>query len=361
MAKNKLVSINIITFNAQDLIKKCLEAILAQAYSNIEILIIDNASTDKTIEVIRKTGIDYNFNFHTISNKENLGFAVGQNMGIKNSKGDYVLVLGQDVLIDKNFIRNTVETIEVNEKIGSVQGKLYKITKNMWEAKPPTYSPLTEDLASLLIDTTGLLMFKNRRIVNRGQGERDENQYSRGEIFGVDGAAALYRRKALEDTKLPVLRGATPKSDEFEYFDEDFFMYKEDVDLAWRLKLYNWKAIFEPNAIGYHLRGAGEKAVTSYLKVARERKKIKSFAKYYSFKNQRLMQIKNELCSLFLANFCRIIVKEIGAWSYVLFFEKYTWKVIKNLFKQLPSSCRKRKIIMSRKKVGSKDMKKWFN
>ncbi len=352
MVKNKLISINIVTFNAQDLIEKCLEAILTQTYSNIEILIIDNASIDKTLEIVHKTGIGLSSNFRIISNKENLGFAKAHNIGIKNSKGIYVLVLGQDVLLDKNFVKNVVETIEINEKVGSVQGKLYKTTKDRWRD-----GLLIKDI----LDTTGLLMFKNRRIVNRGQGEKDKNQYLRGEIFGVDGAAALYRRRALEDTKLPLLRGRIPKLDEFEYFDEDFFMYKEDVDLAWRLQLYGWKAIYEPKATGYHLRGAGEKAVTNYLKIAKERKKIKSFAKYYSFKNQRLMQIKNELCSLFLANFYCIIIKEIGSWGYLLFFEKYTWKVIKNLFKQLPSAWRKRKIIMKRKKITSKDMKKWFN
>ncbi len=157
-----------------------------------------------------------------------------------------------------------------------------------------------------------------------------------------------------------MFKNKKPYKDKFEYFDEDFFMYKEDVDLAWRMRLYGWKTIYEPNAIGYHLRGAGEGAVSSYLKIAKARRKISQLAKYHSFKNQRLMQIKNELCALFLAHFCRIIIKEVGSWIYVLFFEKYTWKAIKQLVKKIPKAGRKRKIIMNRKRATASEMKKWF-
>jgi len=264
------------------------------------------------------------------------------------------LCLNQDAILDKDFIKHAVEAMEVDEKIGAVQGKLYKI-RDMGEIRSPA-----GDRISNIIDTTGLLMFKNRRVVSRGQGEKDRGQYQRGEIFGVDGAAPLYRRKALEDIKLPILKGRAPKLDEFEYFDEDFFMYKEDIDLAWRMRLYDWKAVYEPKAVGYHLRGAGEEAVRNYLKIAKARRKISDFAKYHSFKNQRLMQIKNELPALFFRDFYRIIIKEIAAWLYALLFEKYTWKAIRELCKQIPKAWRKRKIIVSHKKVGAKKMAMWF-
>ena len=192
-------------------------------------------------------------------------------------------------------------------------------------------------------------MLKNRRFVNRGQGEEDRNQYKAGEIFGVDGAAPLYRRKTLEDVKI-----------NNEYFDEDFFCYKEDVDLAWRMRLYGWKAVYEPKALAYHLRGAGEKAIKNYVSVALARRKISKFAKFYSFKNQRLTQIKNELPGLFLRDIFAIVVKEIGAWFYVLFFEHYTWKAIRELIKQAPGAWRKRKIIMVNKKIGNKEMRKMY-
>jgi len=353
MSKKSLVSVNILTHNSQDLIGPCLNSVLKQTYKDIEILVIDNASTDNTLKVISKLISSSRINIKLIKSKDNLGFAAGHNIGIKKCNGEYILCLNDDAVLSKNFIKNAIEAIEVDKKIGAIQGKLYKI-RNMREAQF-----LAEGQTPNIIDSTGLLMFKNRRIVCRGQGEKNENQYKKGEIFGVDGAVALYRRKALDDIKLPIYRGATAQL-EFEYFDEDFFMYKEDVDLAWRLRLYGWKSIYEPKAVGYHLRGAGEGAVKDYVSVVKSRKKISKIAKYYSFKNQRLMQIKNEIPSLLFRDFYRIIVKEICAWAYVLIFERYTWKAIKELFKDIPNALRKRKIIMARKKSSSKEMKRWF-
>lgn len=364
---SKLVSVNIVSYNAQDLIEPCLESVFNQTYKNIEILVIDNASTDNTLEKIQitKSKFQTNSNIKIIKNSKNFGFSAGHNIGIRESRGKYILFLNQDVILDKDFIKNVIEAMEVDEKIGAVQGKLYKIT-NMREFDTnntnKNFSEISSESVKVsdILDTTGLLMFKNRRVVCRGQGEKDKNQYGRGEIFGVDGAAPLYRRKALEETKLSLFRGATPKSDEYEYFDEDFFMYKEDVDLAWRMRLYDWKAVYEPTAIGYHLRGAGEGAVKDYASIIKARKKISDFAKYYSFKNQRLMEIKNDLFILRLLHFHRIIIKEIGAWVYILFFEKYSWKAIKDLFKQMPLAWRKRKFIMKRRKTRAAKIAKWF-
>lgn len=335
MTENKSVSVNILTYNAQDLIGQCLKSVLGQTYSNIEILVVDNGSEDKTLEKASAfvpqggTSADKG-NFRVIENKENLGFSIGHNIGIRESKGEYVLCLNQDVVLDKDFIKYAVEAMEKDEKSGAVQGKLYKKDK--------------------ILDTTGLLVYKNRRFVNRGQGEEDKGQYNKTEeIFGVDGAAPLYKRKALEDTKI-----------NNEYFDEDFFMYKEDVDLAWRMRLYGWKAVYESGAIGYHLRGAGDGAVRTARAIIKQRRKISRMAKFYSFKNQRLMQIKNELPALFFRDFYCIIIKEIAAWIYVLFFERYGWKAIKELFKQAPIAWRKRKIIMNRKRARTREISKWL-
>ena len=337
------MSVNILTYNAQDLIGPCLRSVLKQTYDNIEVLVIDNASIDKTLDVIRKISPK----IRIVRNENNLGLSIGYNTGIRESKGEYVLCLNQDVVLDGDFVKNAIEAMEIDDKIAGVQGRLLRIT-NLNELRMDT------------IDTTGLVIFKNRRIVNRGQGEKDKGQYERGEIFGTDAAASLYRRSALEDIKLPIFKSGVPQTNRFEYFDEDFFMYKEDVDLSWRFRLYDWKAIYEPEAVGYHLRGAGEKAVRNYIAIVKERRKISGFAKYHAFKNQRLMQIKNELAGLFFCHFYCILIKEMAAWLYALCFEKYAWKAIVGLFKQIPNARRKRKIIMARKRTNGKKMKKWF-
>ena len=332
---NKLISVNVLTYNGEKLIGPCLKSVSEQTYPYIEVLIIDNDSKDKSVEKVRETKIK--FPLRVIENKENAGFAAGHNQGIRESKGEYVFCLNQDIVLEKDFIEKIVESMEKDEKIGAMQGRLYKIDD--------INNPRKE-----IIDTTGLLIFKNRRVINRGQGEKENGQYPQSEeIFGADGAAPVYRRKALEDVKI-----------ENEYFDESFFCYKEDIDLSWRMRIFGWKIIYEPKAVGCHLRGAGETATTKTAEIIRQRRKISPFVKLHSFKNQRLMQIKNELPGLFFSQFFSILIKEIGAWAYVLVFEHYTWKAIQGLIRLIPVARKKRKLIMANKKVSAKEMVQWF-
>jgi len=211
-------------------------------------------------------------------------------------------------------------------------------------------------------------MLKNRRIINQDQGEKENSgaKEESKEIFGADGAAPIYRREALEDIKLLKYFSSDKGSDisnaeKFEYFDEDFWMYKEDVDLAWRLRLFGWKSVYAPDCLGYHGRGAGDSAAKNYADILRERRKISGSSKFYSWKNQRLMQIKNETASNLLKHFPQFIVKEVCSWGYVLIFEEpYALRSIWKLFQEIPSACEKRKMIMTKKRISDKEMERWF-
>ncbi len=356
MENKNLVSINLLTYNAQKYIYQCLNGIFSQTYPFCQVLIIDNNSHDETVNLIKSYFKKHQVKFNTklFINPKNFGFATAHNQAIIKSKGEFVLCLNQDVVLDKNFVIRAVEALKKNQRIGAVQGKLLKY--NFKQNKIIKHNQLP------VIDTTGLVMLKNRRVVNRGQGQADYGQYnSSEEIFGVDGAAPLFRRKALEDIKIPLLTNLNnSKYTAYEYFDEDFFIYKEDVDLAWRLKLYGWKSIYQPKAVALHERSAGENVNTSYLKIIQERRKVKRYAKFFSFRNQRLMQIKNELWPLLLKNLPTILLKEIGSWIYVLIFEHNAWQILKDLIKLSPKMCKKRKIIMKNKQLNSQMMAKWF-
>ncbi|OGZ34460.1 MAG: hypothetical protein A2Y98_03995 [Candidatus Portnoybacteria bacterium RBG_19FT_COMBO_36_7] len=339
-----IVSINLLTYNGESFIKKCLDSIFAQTYLKAEILIIDNASEDNTVAVAREIINKGNSKFpvRIIQNKKNIGFSGGHNLGIRESRGELVLCLNQDVLLANDFLKRSVEFFEKNKdkKIASIQPKLLRLGK--------------DEQKTDIIDTTGLVALKNRRIIARGQGTVDEKQFEKEEeVFGSDGAAPLYSREALEDAK--ILLGGKE-----EYFDEDFFAYKEDVDLSWRLRLYGWKIFYVPGAIAWHGRSAGDSAATNYLAVIKERLKISKFAKYVAFKNQRLMQIKNEQAALLLRHLPQFLIKETGSWIYVILFERYTWSAIKDLFIQAPRAFQKRKIIMGRRKVSASEMARWF-
>lgn len=338
-----LVSINLLAYNAEKYLNKCLGAVLGQTYPHLEILIIDNASTDKTRDYLEN--LPEEPNLRIIYNQKNIGFSAGHNQGIRESKGEFVLCLNQDVVLDNDFIQEAIGLFAQDKQIAAVQGKSLRWHLGSMTNKFSGYQ------VSHIIDSTGLVILKNRRIINRGQGDIDQGQYEKTEeIFGADGASPIYRRQALEHIKI-----------NNEYFDEDFFCYKEDVDLAWRLRLYGWKTFYQPKAIAWHARTAGDSAARNYLTIIKERLEISKFAKYLAFKNQRLMQIKNEQGRLLLKHFPWFLPKEAGSWIFVLLFERYTWRAIRDLFRQMPRAWQKRKIIMSKKKIGIKEMAKWFN
>ncbi len=378
------VNINILTWNAEKYLKLCLDSALAQDYPNYEILIIDNDSKDGTEKIIRdylhgtKKDTEHTRKITYIKNKENVGFAAGHNQGIKITDGEYVMLLNQDAILTTDFLTEAIKILEKDKTIAALQPKVLKY--DFEKGKPKN-----------IFDTTGLLMLKNRRIINRGQGQTDKGQFNQQEeIFGADGAVPIYRRKALEDVKLPSFSvkktspssckpalpigrasadlspsnssspRVTQKEELREYFDSSFFCYKEDVDLAWRLKLYGWKTIYVPNILAYHERGAGESASKKSLDIVRERRNISLFAKTISFKNQRLMQIKNETLGLYIKHFPWIIWKEIRAWGYIILFEPRILKILPQMFRQIPKALKQRKIIMKKKKARAKEMEKWF-
>lgn len=345
-----LVSVVILTYNGEKEIADALNSVFNQNYDNIEVIIVDNASGDKTLDVVKKLKENCSpkenssWTFHIIENNENIGFA-GHNAGIENCKGEYVLCMNQDVVLDKDFIVEAVKVFGQDEKIGAVQPKM----KNKNDR--------------IKIDSTGIVIYKNRRMVDRGQEEEDKGQYEKiEEIFGNNGAVAFFRKVCLDDVKISVNACSGSATDpRYEYYDPDFFMYKEDVDLSWRIRLYGWKIMYCPKAIVYTDRTSkpisGKDGVAQIVKT---RKKQKQYVQYLSFKNHRLNLIKNDLPWLFFKHLPWILPREIRAWLYVLFFEPKTWPAIGELFRQMPRAWNKRQIIMAKKRVGAREIGKWF-
>lgn len=329
-----LVSIVIINYNAKDMINSCLESLKEQTYKNTETIFIDNNSSDGSCEHLRQEfpGVT------AVCNNINLGYAQGANQGIKLAKGKYVMLINLDLKFEKSYIEELVKAMEKDEKIAAICGKIYKYN-------------FDRDHKTNYIDTVGLFSYRNRRIIDDGQGLEDKGQFdNEKEVFGVSGACAMYRKEALEDIKY-----------EEEYLDKDFFMYKEDVDLSWRFRLYGWKCYYLPRAVAYHGRGTGVLKRFSHLEVARNRKKLSKFQKYYSYKNQRLMQIKNEFVRGVLSDFFPILWKEILVGGYVVFREPYLLKAFGHMVTQIPSILKKRRHIAKNRKVSWKEMNKWLS
>lgn len=298
-----LLSLVIINYNNKAYLKRCIDSILAQSYKNIEIIFIDNQSKDGSYEYMKE---EYPaLDILLIKNEVNNGYAGAANQGIKLSKGEFVMILNPDIVMEPDFLDKMLSFIKVDEKIGALSGKLLKYD-------------FINDKKLNYIDSAGIVMFKSSRCIDRGQNEEDLGQYDKIEqVFGVCGAAPLYRRSALEDIKICD-----------EYFDEDFFAYKEDIDLSWRLNLIGYKNMYYPEAVAYHGRGLGG-SKGGVLKFIKNRKTQSEFLRGISYRNQLMMMWKNDIGDTLSQNRYKILKREITLLIYALVFERFTFKYYK--------------------------------
>ncbi|MFU7515535.1 glycosyltransferase family 2 protein [Clostridium sp. HCS.1] len=295
-----LISLVIINYNNKSYLRRCLNSILNQTYKNLEIIFIDNESKDGSYDFMQE---EYsNENIILISNSINNGYSGAANQGIKLSKGKYVMILNPDIIMEEDFIEKMYGFIESDERIGALSGKLLKYD-------------FKNDKKLNYIDSTGIIMFKSTRCVDRGQNEEDLGQYDKIEqVFGVCGAAPMYRRSALEKVKIFD-----------EYFDEDFFAYKEDIDLSWRLNLAGYKNMYYPKAIAYHGRGLGS-SNGGILNFIRNRKSQSEFLRGISNRNHIMMLWKNNVNDFLNKYKLYILKRQILLIVYMLIYERFNIK-----------------------------------
>lgn len=325
------VLISIVTFNSSTDIVSCLRLVEDQSYRDYEVIVVDNNSQDDTATLISRNWPDLKL----IRNRDNLGFAAGHNLAIKQSYAPFVLVLNPDVNLQPNFLGNLLEVMNINQKLGSVSGKLYKLGNDL---------PSTHQVD--IIDSTGIMIKKSGQASDRGQSQKDTGQFDhKKDIFGPSGAAALYRREALESVKYMG-----------EYFDQEFFAFKEDVDLAWRLRLAGWQSQFVPSALAHHKRSAG------YVpgSIRQNRRSRSNLINYYSYRNNLYLIHKNFTSVNRFKFLPYIIWLEIRKFVYLLFFEPKSLRGLMDFFCHLKLIRKKRKFIQDNIKITSEEINAWF-
>jgi GT2 family glycosyltransferase len=343
------VSLNIVTHNGARYLPELFASLDKQTHRDFIVRIIDNASEDETMDITRQYP-----DFTVVRNSRNLGFSSAHNQGIRlaidkwsgeNLNDCYVVVANQDLILSSNAIATLVDVMSKNEKAGSAQGKILRAF-----VEHPEDDYLAETVCADIIDSTGIKATRGRIFSDRGSGSMDDGRYDMGgEIFGATGACAIYRASALESIRF-----------ENEFFDEDFFMYKEDVDLAWRLRLAGWNSIYVPLAIVYHHRGlAGSEKPGVIERIKNRRSKSKWFARL-STRNRMLAIWKNESLVNFILSFPWIFCVGMRQFLYSLIFEPVL--LLKNLscVSLLPRMLKKRKATFRNKSTSSKQIRRWF-
>jgi hypothetical protein len=191
-----------------------------------------------------------------------------------------------------------------------------------------------------VIDTTGLEMHRDRRVVSRDQG-RDRAEVGRapGPVWGADGPVPVYRRAALLEARLPSRGGGS------EVLDHDFFAYKEDVDLAWRLRRLGWEAWYEPRALAWHARGDSPSLGGSPRAVLSARARVPEQVRLLSWRNQRLMQLKNDPLVDALRDLPWIMRREVLSLGLLAVSDPRRLRVVLDLARKAPWALRKRRAL----------------
>ena len=182
MPKKSTVTISLLTWNGAKYLPWLLKSLKEQSYKKWELLVLDNASTDNSVSIVR----EHFPKARIIEQKKNIGFARGHNLLINWSDSDYVFVLNQDIVLEKSYIDRLVEFLDKNERAASVAGKLM-------------YWDFDSGARTKTIDSFGLKMDRKRQVVDAYQGRQDF-KIGDTQVFGLSGACVVYRRKALDQS-----------------------------------------------------------------------------------------------------------------------------------------------------------------
>jgi GT2 family glycosyltransferase len=229
-----MIDLVIPTYNGRDHLKVCLQAVRNQTFSNVNLIVVDDGSTDGTAEMVSREFPDVAL----IGLSGNSGFAAACNAGIEAGSAEFIALLNNDAIPEPDWLRCLVDGMERHPDAGAIASKI-----------------LLAD-GSGRIHTTGDTFSWSGLSNSRGVWELDSGQYDQEEeVFSACAAAALYRRSALEEAAL--VTGAV--------FESDFFMYCEDIDLGWRLRLLGYATAYIPGArVSHHLSATGGGPLASY-------------------------------------------------------------------------------------------------
>ncbi len=323
LAKKRILA-SLVTFNDEQFLGACLSSLQGQTVL-LHIRIFDNASQDRTRQVAAQ------FQLPVHRSDRNRGYSFGHNYNLQRAEFDFALLLNADVILQPDYVERVTEALEQVPRAGMAGGKLYRmdgrghlVLRKQWR----------------VLDSTGIYFTPTQRHFDRGSGETDIGQYDRRQrVFGITGAALFCSRELLEDVRCGR-----------QYLDQDFFIYREDADLAWRARLRGWEAVYEPLAEAFHHRHV----------LPSRRRRLSADINYHSLKNRYLMRLKNMDASVRRRCFPYMWLRDLGVVFYVLLMERNSLASYREVWRLRKRFLVKRGRIERRRTVGSDEMARWF-
>lgn len=310
----RLVTVALVTWNSATWLRRCLDCIARQTHPDIELIVVDNASVDESVSLVSAMAD------RLIRNDTNRGFSVAVNQALAVAKGEFVQLVNPDAFLEPEYIAKLVAALDAaGPEFGMATGKLLQVDGDG-------------------IDSLGIRMTRSGRHLDiDDEDTRRIRQVT--EVFGVSGAAAMYRMSFLHAVAI-----------DGEIFDEDFFAFREDADLAWRGRVMGFRALYSPPAIGHHVR-----------RVTPERRaQLPADINMHSVKNRFLLRLKNEGWYLAMRNAPFEIARDIIVLGAALTVERTSLPAFRWLWRNRRRILAKRRAIQSRRKVSDRELARWF-
>lgn len=316
-----MVSVVLVTWNSARYLRRCLEGLAGQTYREVELIAVDNASTDGSAEMVEPHAA------RVIRNETNRGFSAAVNQALEIARGELVLLLNPDCFLLPEYLERLAALFR-DPSLGSATGMLVRATGDAIEA-------------TALIDSMGIRMTRSGRHLDLQQGERveDETRTEPFDVFGVSGAAGMFRMEFLRQAAV----GGRA-------FDEDFFAFREDADLAWRGQLFGWSAKCDPRAVAWHVRRVTPET----------RRRLPAEVNMHSVKNRFLLRAKNEGAYLALRNLPFEIARDLVVIIGVLLIERTSLPAFRWLWRNRKKIAATRREIQSRRAVSDRVLARWF-
>ncbi len=324
------LTVSMVLYDSASDVPGCLRAVLAQTRMPDDLVVFDNASVDGGPEAVARTMPEARL----IRSERNVGFAAGHNRAIALAPADVHLVLNPDCRLAPTFIERSLAAMERDPAVGAVSGRLLRFRDGEPDGGPP------EELAGDILDSTGMVALRNRRVLDRSSDLPAAGRDTEAtDVFGASGAAAVYRRTMLEDVAF-----------EGEVFDEAFFAYREDVDLAWRAQLLGWRSLYAPTAVARHRR----------LVAPGRRNRLPSRINRLSVGNRWRMIAKNELPAGWRRDWAAIIGRDLQILGYCAVREQRTLLAVLDVAGDAGRLRARRADIMRRRTRDDASMLAWF-
>lgn len=326
---NPLVTTITVPYNSRAWLPRLCETLQRQTiWDQMEVIFVDSMSSDGSLAYAQEllpTSKCFSGGVNSFTNSNNIG--------VQHATGKYVMLVNPDMWFEPSCIEQLVKTLDENPEAGAVVPKIQSYYRNP-EGK-------------YLIDTTGFILKKNTVVMDRGQGEVDAGQYDTAEeVFGLSGACGLFRREALSQT---AWNG--------EIFDNLFTLYKEDVDLSWRLQKAGWKVLYDPKANAHHNRTV--RKPTKRKTFFEERNKRSNWVKAHSYRNGLLIGLTHIPKLHLKKQGYKIIPLELAKAAYITLMEPETLAFTLKSKKQFRDTWRKRKHFAKLRKQTPQELFAW--